>query len=699
MFEWIDYKNSNDFDLQDALANWNGVRVDPYLVWAYTTDFKYLEVEYKNNEKLLPLIIELKEVYSSANPADLDTLERLLAGADALPFHRLLPKTKYLTAKMPESQFFALLRSSELAVLIERFELGLAAKSAFDERELNRGAAEFMAYSMDPDSGTDEISVEHFLPELRPIVGIIDDGVAYLNQRFQDQGQGTRIQFLWDQNSVPNDPTTADLSDAEKESSEHGRLFLKSKIDELIQECYTGDATYPTMEERIYTRENTLGLTRTVSHGTHLLDIAAGESPDTVPMHHDKEIVAVQLPQPDRKFSDTSGNWLKISAYQALQFLILAANQVSALNRPMRPEPVERDLVVNLSFGNLAGPHDGSSVLERGIDFLIESAPELPNLKSVSVHIAAGNQRQAQCYAKTQITKDNPAKFHWKILPDDTTPSFLELWFDDAVNQQDLSIEIIPPVESSVANINETEFLVSSGFCHVLKDSRTQTVVCTCLSLEKDKNATGDKAMALVAVAPTSLGSSTAHAPAGVWEVVIHNTGNTPSDVSAWIQRDDSSSGAPVRGRQSYFADPNYVSTDEMGYLASHDQQQQGYVSHSDTLNGIATGEHVTTVGAYRYSGRATVDYSGYKTETADDERVDRFIHAIAEDSLTCPGVIGSGSRSGSAVAMNGTSVANAVATRHRYERRLIDNGSLNQSHLTEIWDLDKKRMRVDVED
>ncbi len=698
MYKWIDSTSSDNFNLQDALENWNGLRIDPYLVWAYTTDFKYLEVEYQNNEKLLPLIIELKDVYSREKPHDTRTLEDLLDGCDALPFHRLLPKTKYLTVRMPESKFFTLVQSKRLAGLIERIELGLAAKSAFDENEMSPNVADVISDPLRTNLPEEAVDVEDDESDLRPIVGIIDDGVAFLNQRFQDASQGTRIQVLWDQNSVADDDKVAS-NDAEVSThgAKHGRVFLKRQIDELIQECYDGDATYPSMEERIYAREKIRGLTRTVSHGTHLLDVAAGANPQTVPPDHDQEIVAVQLPQPDRQFSDTSGNWLKISAFQALQFILVAANQVSLMNRPMRPNRVERDLVVNLSFGNMAGPHDGSSVLEQGIDFLIESAPELANLKSLSVHIAAGNQRQAQCHAKTKVSKDNPATLNWRILPDDSTPSYLEIWFDDEADVRNLSIEIKPPVSTTVGDVRDTEFSVGAGLCHVLKDGNTGTPVCTYLSLPKEKNATGDKTLVLLAIAPTSLGSSTTHAPAGVWDIVISNRSITPYKVSAWIQRDESRSGSPIRGRQSYFDDPLYARRDALGYPTNHDHPQEGYASQTDSINAIATGEQVTTVGAYRYSGRETVDYSGYKNELADDERVDRFIHAIAEDSLTCPGVIAAGSRSGSRIALNGTSVANAVATRHRYEKGSFDAGSVEQTHLKDVPDLERKKLRVGV--
>jgi len=454
-------------------------------------------------------------------------------------------------------------------------------------------------------------------------------------------------------------------------------------------------------------------LVRRVSHGTHLLDTAAGEEPSEVTDADFKDILAVRLQQPNRQFSDTSGMWLKYSAFEALQFLILAANTVAGGSSKHI-----RDLVVNLSFGNLAGPHDGSSMLEKGIDFLVaESAPELPLLDNVSVHIASGNQRQAQCYANKKIDPLQSQTFHWRVLPDDATPSFLELWFDKSneadedIDLQNLQVEITPPVgvkpvDETMSTSDSEKFDVGNGECKVLTSDVVLTgegekiPVCTYVSLPKGRIATGDKPMVLIAITPTATTTSTLPAPAGTWKITLFN--NSPDNsykVDARIQRDDTTTDGVTRGRQSYFADPDYKKVDSFGYPVTPEFHQDGYVQLTDTVNGISTGEHVRTIGSYRYSGRQPVDYSGVKVGMNGNDSDNRFLHAVSEDSLMCEGVIASGTRSGSRVALNGTSVANAQATGYRFRQGEFGEDSAEEGQLqpTDEFEIESKLRRVQV--
>jgi hypothetical protein len=96
--------------------------------------------------------------------------------------------------------------------------------------------------------------------------------------------------------------------------------------------------------------------------------------------------------------------------------------------------------VINFSFGNVAGPHDGTSDLEQAIDEIIRKRREIARLEVV---IPSGNSHLARLHAQITFDAEAPedqadrsdgnrgayqADLNWRVLPDDRTPSFLEIW-------------------------------------------------------------------------------------------------------------------------------------------------------------------------------------------------------------------------------------------------------------------------------
>jgi len=501
--------------------------------------------------------------------------------------------------------------------------------------------------------------------EKHAIVGIIDDEVAFLNQRFQNKLGGTRIQSLWNQNGC--------LSE-----SKDGNVLRKAQIDEYIERCRTARVSYPVAEERLYYELNLPKLARATSHATHVLDIAAGENPAMVSDDDHRDIVAVALKQPQSRFSDTSGRWLIAQVVDSLTFLLIEANHTA-----QHTSKTQRSLVVNLSFGNLAGPHNGSSMLESAIDHLVANISAYPYLSQVSVFIAAGNQRQTQCTARTDLAKkiQQTATFRWKVLPDDMTPSFLECWFPERFNIAHLVGSIASPCGKTL------DFQVGSGDNRwALNDKATGLPVGFVQVLRSEHNANGNRPMLLIAVSPTGVvhenvsppvghfGGETPRSSPGIWEIRLACARQDESiAVDAWIQRDDTLVGNPSTSRQSYFDDPNYKRTDALGYPIETDSDDENrYVSVYNTINSIATGREPSSVGAYRLKDSKEVFYSGRKRRAKSNSRLSGgggkgampSVMGIGEDSVACPGVIAAGSRSGSSTVLGGTSMATAHATR-----------------------------------
>ena len=683
MYSWKNFKESKHFNLQDALSDWGAVRIDPYMVWAFSTNFSYLQLKKDGNNILLPILIEFSRTLHNSNEEDRHDIESLLGGTDFLPFFYKMPETRFATAEVSCNKFFELLRS-DASNLIERFDIGIAAKVDSLDQVFGANLDSEIPVKEDEATGLESAGVNEKLP---PIVGIIDDGFAFLNQKFQTQSKKSRIHMLWDQNITPG--------------SKRGRLYSQADINSLIDECYRGRESYTTMEELIYRREHMADLARSVSHGTHLLDIAAGKNPNEVEDLDPQELLAVRLQKPQPRFSDTTGMWLKVSAFEALQFLIIAADYL-AKNRNQR----KRDVAVNLSYGNLAGPHDGSSILEQAIDFAVKTGPKLRHISNVSVHIASGNQRHVQGRANFTLHGLQSQTLHWKVLPDDATPSFLELWLDEKTELKDIRIKVTPPTGEVFTHSGEAmdNFGVGEGECQVLSADSKSTPVCVFVSLPKNKISSGNRPMVLIAVSPTA-SSVLAAAPPGVWLIeVINQSESTSCSVDAWIQRDQVTFGDPIKGRQSYFADPGYVKFDAFGYPIGPDSSQPGYVQLNDTVSGLATGVETNTVGAYRFSGRDVVDYSGLgkgvegaNTVNFESGKEKTYLQGVSEDSVACEGVIASGTKSGSRVALNGTSVATAYATRHLFQYGsfdFIESDNGNKLKVTED-DLKQKLRRI----
>ena len=202
-------------------------------------------------------------------------------------------------------------------------------------------------------------------------IGIIDDGIAFAHERFRNAA-GSRIRTIWLQ----------DIESNQGFDIAFGRRIIRDDIDEMLSKG----------EKAVYRKEGALdfakpghkGLAMRWSHGTHVLDLAAGAEPEE---NLDWPIFAVQLP--GEVTLDTSGTKLGSYALQGLRYIM---NEVDELQ-------VGMPLVVNFSYGTLAGPKDGQGYLEREIDRMIEQRYADTKGKTFVV-LPTGNSRQSRANAR-----------------------------------------------------------------------------------------------------------------------------------------------------------------------------------------------------------------------------------------------------------------------------------------------------------
>src|SRR5882672_4483905 len=256
------------------------------------------------------------------------------------------------------------------------------------------------------------------------VIGVIDDSIAFAHARFRNR-DGSRVGSVWNQDTV----LFSRNGTAQPGPGLEGGQLTKVQIDEWLAECtHAGqvdeDELYRRCAHETYdnTRHKSIG--RRLGHGTHVLDLAAGAEPKD--NCTDRPIVAVELPA--EVTGDTSGALLIPQVLLGIWFVLMQADT--------------RPVVINLSYGFAAGPHDGTSVLEAAIDELVEmrEAVGLP----LCVVLPSGNSRLARGHGELTLEAGAKADLAWRALPDDRTPSSMEIWLPKVASG--ITVQVTPPV-------------------------------------------------------------------------------------------------------------------------------------------------------------------------------------------------------------------------------------------------------------
>jgi hypothetical protein len=423
-------------------------------------------------------------------------------------------------------------------------------------------------------------------------------------------------------------------------------------------------------EDALYQQLQLWDLAHPAHHGTHVMSQACGplrwvdtiaseeRMPNFVP-HQDEastcDLIAVQLDWSN--VLDTSGGAMNVSILDGLLYILSRCAD-------------DARVVVNISWGTLAGPHDGTSILEAAMDQLIDL-----HGGRLDIVVPAGNGYQSQTHANTvlgNIGSTDPSDsvtLNWRVQPDDRTQSFLELWMcdpalpDEAI--RDLCITVRPP--------GHAQSLPAIGVGQSGVWPSAQAPQC-CLVFPQRSALGRQGTCALLALAPTfSHQADTTTAPFGVWQVTIKNHGLNPVVLDAYIERDDVAMGTHTGARQSYFEDAAY---DTSGDLESFidDPDSPTPIRRSGSFNSLSTGRRTVSVGGVRHALSAFDPFARYSPRMPDPDGTrpqrpgvkkepDRL--AVTDDNAALWGTRGSGSRSGNAtVRLAGTSSASPQRAR-----------------------------------
>jgi hypothetical protein len=611
---------------------------DPYLAWAEADHFAgYRRGRGHKPPKWLPIVIELT--------AGTDVPALVAASSTAwlqIPRAYLnVAGLRFCSARVKPRFFQRLRESAHFSGLIERIELGLPV-----DQHANT--------IIDPCThGCHPITPQHLLTG--HVMGLIDGGLAVANNAFLDAQGRTRVKHFWRQDAFQNgnwpgnEPRHRQPLDPERAGPTprdmgYGHELSGATIDAAMA-FYTRH--HQLDEEALYQHLQLWDLSKPVNHGTHVGSLACGAGTLLQPRDDEASrcpIVAVKLDWSN--VLDTSGGAMNVSVLDGLMY-ILARCAPSA------------QVVVNISWGTLAGPHDGSSILEAAMDQLIDLYAG-----RLRIAVPAGNGYQSRTHANGELKRSRPQHLHWRVQPDDRTQSFLEIWLGKGA--ENVHITVTPPGGGPALPLRRM------GQSGLWLDAGGEPL---CGLIFPKNSALGRRGTcALLALAPTfSRRGGKATAPFGVWKVTLTHQGGKPVVWDAYIERDDVALGVNTGARQSYLEDEFY---DTSGNIHSFvdDPTNPTLIRRSGTFNSLSTGMRTVSAGGTRRNASPSGHFALYSPRRPDPDagrpqrpHVKKVPDTLypSDDNPALWGVLGAGSRSGSVVRLAGTSSSSPQLARH----------------------------------
>jgi subtilisin family serine protease len=307
------------------------------------------------------------------------------------------------------------------------------------------------------------------------VVGIVDYGCDFVHPSFRKEDRSTRLLAIWDQGGTLG--ATSPFG--------YGREHTREAINRVLQNS-----------------EPYIALGYDVprsSHGTHVMDIAAGNN--GVAPKVDLVFVEIRTPlstDPQEVTQTNFGN--SVQLVEAIRYIFDKAG--------------DRPCVVNFSLGTNGGPHDGSNLAEQAIDVMLSGQP---NRAAV---IAAANSYDDGIHAASKVSQDGFVDIQWELKEFDLSENELEIWYKAG---DQFRLEVISPSGVSVASLE----LGENGR---LKNDRGETMMFLAHRQQDPNN--GDNLISL-------FNSPQFGIPRGKWTIRLHGVQVTDGSFHAWIERDD----------------------------------------------------------------------------------------------------------------------------------------------------------------
>ena len=410
---------------------------DPYLAWAEADRFSGYRFGQDGDAapRWLPIVIELvadAEVIDLVRASDTRWLQ-------VPPAYLGRPGLRYCSARASKGFFTAMRQQPRLRQLVQRHELGLPVGH-------HTGPLEHPATATSPPTPV--------LDRLHgKVLGLIDSGLALAHTDFLRPGGTPRVRYFWRQDHhvggdsvrvrLPLDPARAGPT---PDQMGYGHEITASALQAAMAEHTRGGLLD---EDALYQHLQLRNLSHLAHHGTHVMSLACGPHRLTDTLGHEDtqptwtkasddasrcDLIAVQLDGPS--VQDTSGGAMNVCILDGLLYILSRCAD-------------DAKVVVNISWGTLAGPHDGTSILEAAMDQLIALSGG-----RLQIVAPAGNGYQSRTHANQTLSPGESVTLGWRVHPDDQTQSFLELWLGDpalpAEPVRDVAITVQPPGPGSL---------------------------------------------------------------------------------------------------------------------------------------------------------------------------------------------------------------------------------------------------------
>lgn len=274
------------------------------------------------------------------------------------------------------------------------------------------------------------------------VLGLIDTGIDILHEAFLDGQGNSRIEAIW----VQRDDTGLTPKKVNKAifTQDYGTLYTHDQIQTFVNnDLVNNKNTTPDV-----LRDPGVLPSGEGGHGTHVASIGAGRAVGDFAggMAPEARIVVVVPHTKYRKGSPRSLGYSN-SHQDALHFLLAFKK-----NRGL-------PMAVNISLGQNAGAHDGSSDLEKVCDSISENG----NIEGFVVVKSAGNERGHDGHARIQAALGFEMVIEWKSSTTPRGSDYLEFWYH---SNDKLEFTLVDPAGNpspTVTHTSRTGTLDSAG--------------------------------------------------------------------------------------------------------------------------------------------------------------------------------------------------------------------------------------------
>ena len=450
------------------------------------------------------------------------------------------------------------------------------------------------------------------------VLGVIDSGIPFLHAAICRDVIGkrsTRMLSMWDQDTQPDFVGLGQTPSG----FGYGAELSRAAINRAIQLAHSGSFVD---EDRCYALVGYGAVSRSKTHGSHVLGLLAGDrideelglSDENCIEARDADVIAVQLPR---------------AVLNSPSRAAMCRAVLDGIAWMLSKVPKTSRLVVAIPYGSTLGPHDGSSFFERALDDMVAAfGPQ-----RLTVVLPTGNSYLWNVHAElNKLMPKSVERLVWRAPPESEAATRIEIWVPQKTS---LAIRVRPPGQALFdkwIQPSETTLIEANG-------ERTYAIA----------NATNNAAterMALVRLEPTKSSSGGGLAPSGRWDIEIKSTKQIEHSIHAYGSRARGSFGASLRGRQGRF-------------VKLSDPSSGWYLNKLGTISGMATGSAVAVVGGYINWKAPYVDAAKYTGAGPTRDGRYRVNYSRPSDhSAALGGMRSSGTRSAVTFRMDGSSIA-----------------------------------------